>query len=82
MLKDFRIARSYFPKDVVRMKEFQLHRFCDASEVAYSGVVYIRTTDEEGKVHMTLVIAKTKVAPIKRLSIPRLELCGAVILAK
>ena len=82
ILKDFRIARYYFPKDVVRIKELQLHGFCDASEVAYSGVVYIRMIDEEGKVHITLVVAKTKVAPIKRLSIPRLELCGAVIVAK
>ncbi len=60
----------------------QLHGFCDASEVAYSGVVYLRAVDKEGAIRTALVMAKTKVAPIKRLSIPRLELCGGVILAK
>ena len=64
------------------MKTTQLHGFCDASEAAYSGVVYIRAVDEQDNVHVSLVMAKTKVAPLKRLSIPRLELCGAVILAK
>ena len=81
LLKEFSIVRPYFPKGAV-IKDIQLHGFCDASEVAYSGVVYIRGIDEEGKVHMSIVIVKTKVAPLKRLSIPRLELCGAVILAK
>ena len=73
---------SYFSKDVIRTKELQLHGFCDASEVAYSGVMYLRMIDEEGKVHMILAIAKTKVAPINWLSIPWLELCGTVILTK
>ena len=60
----------------------QLHGFCDASEVAYSGVVYIRAVDDQGKIGMSIVIAKTKVAPLKRKTIPCLELCGAVILAR
>ncbi len=58
----------------------QLHGFSDVSESAYAGVVYLRIVDSFGRVHTTLVISKTKVLPIKRLSIPRLELCGAEIL--
>ena len=80
-LKNFQMPRSYFPKDF-SAKTVQLHGFCDASEAAYSGVVYVRAEDEQNNVHTSLVLAKTKVAPLKRLSIPRLELCGAVILAK
>lgn len=55
----------------------QLHGtgFCDASENAYAGVVYLRT----GDVEVSLVSSKTQVAPIKRLTIPRLELCGAYL---
>ena len=80
-LKNFQVPRSYVPKDC-SIKTMQLHGFCDASEAAYSGVVYVRATDELNDVHLSLVLAKTKVAPLKRLSIPRLELCGAMILAK
>jgi hypothetical protein len=59
----------------------QLHGFCDASEDAYAGVIYLQSTDSDGNVHISLVITKTKVAPIKRLTtIPRFELCGANLL--
>ena len=60
----------------------QLHGFSDASKSAYAGVVYLRMVDTEGRVHVSLVMSKTKVAPIKRLMIPRLELCGAHLLAQ
>ena len=60
----------------------QLHGFCDASEDAYGGVVYLHLTDPTGNTHTEIVVVKTKVSPIKRLSIPRLELCGAQLLTK
>ena len=60
----------------------QLHGFCDASESAYTGVVYLRAVHLNGFVHVSLVMAITKVTPIKCLTITRLELCRAVIVAK
>ena len=39
-------------------------------------------SDSEGHVHVALVMSKTKVAPIKRVTIPRLELCGAHLVAQ
>ena len=81
LLKDFCLARPYFPKDV-SIKGVQLHGFCDASEAAYSGIIYLRAVDYKNNIYVALVMAKTKVAPIKRLSIPRLELCSAVIVSK
>ncbi len=81
LLVDKHIPRCYTPK-TVKIAYRQLHGFSDASEVAYAGVVYLRLVDTTGCVHVSLVIAKTKVAPIKRLSIPRLELCGALLLAQ
>lgn len=81
LLVDKHIPRCYYPKSV-KIGYRQLHGFSDASEEAYAGVVYFRFVDTTGCVHTSLVMAKTKVAPIKRLSIPRLELCGAFLLAQ
>ena len=60
----------------------QLHGFSDASELAYAAVLYLRTLDSDGSVTVNLVASKTKVAPLKRQFIPRLELLGALILAR
>lgn len=60
----------------------QLHGFSDASEDAHSGIVYLRIKESAGKVHTALVIAKTRISPIKQLSIPCLRLCGAQVLTK
>ena len=79
-LRNHQIMRPYFPKEIEVVNK-ELHGFCDASEAAYSGVIHLRAVDTKGDVHVSLVIAKTKVAPLKRLSIPRLELCSAVLLS-
>ena len=81
LISERHIERCYFPKTAA-ISSFQLHGFSDASEKAYGGVVYLRMTDTDGGVHVALVIAKTKVAPIKRMTIPRLELCGAHLMAQ
>ncbi len=60
----------------------ELHGFSDASELAYAAVIYLRLTDTDGTPQISLVTSKAQVAPIKRLSIPRLELCGAYVLAR
>ena len=80
-LNEHLISRCYFPTNV-DIGSIELHGFSDASEVAYGGVVYLRAIDSSQGVHVSLVMAKTKVAPIKPLSLPRLELCGAVIVSR
>jgi len=61
--------------------EYSLCGFCDASERGYAAVLYLRVTDPSQKVNVYLLGAKTKLAPLKTTTIPRLELCGAVLLA-
>ncbi len=64
---------------VLSGKKIELHGFCDASKEAYAGVVYI---DHLSQHHISLVAAKTIVAPIKKLTIPRLELCGTLTVTR
>lgn len=59
----------------------QLHVFTDASRDCCAAVAYLRVK-RHGEVVVSLVMAKTKVAPIKLMSIPRLELVGAVLGAR
>ncbi|XP_037825845.1 uncharacterized protein LOC119613850, partial [Lucilia sericata] len=56
----------------------QLHTFVDASIDAYAAVVFLRI-EYEGSVKCSLVASKTRVAPLKPISIPKLELMAAVI---
>ncbi|XP_062537639.1 uncharacterized protein LOC134205954 [Armigeres subalbatus] len=74
-----RIARCYFPdRHTNEFLSLQLHVFVDASEGAYACVAYLRA-EYDGTVECALVAAKSKVAPLKSLSIPRLELQAAVL---
>ena len=81
LLSSHHIPRCYYSKGAT-ITSMQLHGFSDASEKAYSGVVYLRMEDSIGTVDTSMVIAKTRVAPIKRQTIPRLELCGALVMAQ
>ena len=60
----------------------QLHHFSDASENAFGACSYLRTVDDMGRVSVRLVMAKSKVAPIASVTIPRLELMAAVLAAR
>ena len=75
------VPRCYFPMHL-QVASKSLHGFSDVSEDAYAAVVYLRIFGSDGNVHILLVTSKTKVAPIKRLSIPRLKLCGALLLSR
>ena len=67
--------------NIVNPTTYQLHGFCDASEQAFAACVYLRAINKD-KVSTQLICSKSRVAPLKQQTIPRLELCGATLLAK
>lgn len=74
--KNIRIPRkviSYF---------IEIHGFCDDSEEAYGSCIYIRTRGTNEIYHAQLLCAKTRVPPLRAVTIPRLELNGALLLAE
>ena len=62
--------------------ECYLHWFGDASKKVYCAMVYFVYRTDDGQTHARLITSKTRVAPLKELSIPRLELMSARILAQ
>ncbi|XP_055922810.1 uncharacterized protein LOC129953594 [Eupeodes corollae] len=77
--EQIRIPRNLFQSS---FNDIELHGFCDASSLAYGAVLYTRCKIAEGVYKITIIAAKTKVAPLKPISIPRLELCGALLLVR
>ncbi|XP_075158009.1 uncharacterized protein LOC142231279 [Haematobia irritans] len=60
----------------------ELHGFSDASVQAYSAVIYARCVENLDSPQVKIIAAKTRVAPIKQRTLPQLELCGALLLAR
>lgn len=53
--------------------------FCDASEGAYGSCAYVRWQRQGGGFACNLIVSKNRLAPIKKMSIDKIELCGAVL---
>lgn len=75
------VPRYYHVKELTPVT-VELHGFSDASEKAYAAVVYLRSIYSDGTVSTCIMASKTRVAPIKGQTIPRLELLGATILSR
>ncbi|CAL8136776.1 unnamed protein product [Orchesella dallaii] len=61
---------------------YEIHGFCDASERAYGVVLYLRAIGNDGQIKVSFITSKAKVAPLKQVTLARLELIGAVMLSK
>jgi len=80
-LDKIRIPRCYFLPSSVPT-DMQLHGFSDASEHAFAAAIYLRSVYKDGTIISRIVASKTRVSPVKKQSIPRLELLGSLILAR
>ena len=75
------IKRCVYDHIYEEVVECWLHGFADASKRAYCGVVYFVYRTSVGR-YVRMLTSKTTVAPLKELSIPRLELMAALIMVK
>ena len=77
LIKELTIPRHVvLPNNV----EIQIHGFCDVSQSGYGACLYVRSCRTKGHGLVRLACAKSRLAPVKQLTIPRLELCGATLL--
>ena len=76
LLQDLKIPRCLHQKP---RKSTSYHVFCDASEKAFGAIVYARNQAEDGTIEIRFVMAKARVAPLRFLTIPKLEMQAAVI---
>ena len=82
ILGEITVNRCFKPSNFNSVKEVTLHHFSDASEDGYGQVSYLRLVDTENKIHCVFVMGKSRVAPLKFVSIPRLELTAATLSVK
>ncbi|XP_070183219.1 uncharacterized protein [Littorina saxatilis] len=77
-----KVPRNYLPTDFGTVKNVELHHFSDASTAGYGQCSYLRFENHLGNIHSTLVVAKARVAPLRHVTVPRLELTAAVLSVK
>ncbi|XP_071571322.1 uncharacterized protein [Temnothorax nylanderi] len=78
-LVEIKIPRCALPLNAVAL---ELHRFGDASELGFGCCIYLRGLDQIGNYTINLLCKKSKVSPLKKTTIPRLELQAALLLAE
>lgn len=78
-LEEFSIDRCFKPPDFGNVVSCQLHYFSDASQLAYGAVCYLRLVNSRGDIHCFFVMGKSRLAPLKPVTIPRMELSAAVL---
>ena len=78
-MEEFSITRCIKPVHFGQIQSAQMHFFCDASDIGYGVAAYLRILNEKGDVHTALVLGKARVAPLKPITVPRMELTAAVL---
>ena len=82
VIQSWKIPRCYSSSPWSEAVGIELHCFGDASERGYGAVAYVRIPRKDGKFDVSFVTSRSRVAPVKKLSLPRLELLGALLCAR
>ena len=82
MVEELHIQRCLQPIGFGTVVSLSIHHFSDASENGYGQCSYLRLVNQDGKIHCSLLVGKSRVPPKKFVSIPRLELTAAVLSVK
>ncbi|XP_041424892.1 uncharacterized protein LOC121395423 [Xenopus laevis] len=78
-LEGFSIPRPYVPVSFTATRRKEVCVFSDASTMAIAAVAYLKVTDSDGQCHVGFIMGKSKLAPKPAHTVPRLELCAAVL---
>ncbi|KAL3979219.1 Rab5 GDP/GTP exchange factor [Sarotherodon galilaeus] len=79
LLNNISIGRCLKPPDFGETTTAQLHHFADASEKGYGAVTYLLLHNSRSQTHSSFIMGKSRVAPLKPVTIPRMELTAAVV---
>ncbi|XP_070546111.1 uncharacterized protein [Ptychodera flava] len=79
LITKIHLQRCYTPPTFGPIKKTECHIFSDASNEAIGAVAYLRLINHEDNVNVSFILGKAKVNPTHAVSIPRLELCAAVL---
>ncbi|CAK1603668.1 unnamed protein product [Parnassius mnemosyne] len=71
----------WFNTTAQNLKDMEIHGFADASVNTYAAVVYLKVINN-ASIHVMIIASRTKVAPLKQISVPKLELCAAALLTE
>ncbi len=82
LLNDVTVRRSFKPDGFQQLKSVELHHFSEGSVSGYGQCSYVRLVDENDEVHCSLAMGKSRVTPLKNVTIPRLELTAALVSVK
>ena len=81
-LEGLPVDRCFTPANFGKTVDCSLYHLADACEYAYGQASYLRIVDETGRIHCCLVIGKSRVAPLKYITMPRMELVAATLSVK
>ena len=78
-LSNHSMSRCFKPPDFGTVVSTEIHHFSDASLAAYGTVSYLRLENDRGEVHCSFLMSKSRLAPLKKITVPRLELAAAAM---